>query len=562
MAVENCTISTVSITALGGSTLVAGTKTLIITPDADFYVSASMCSVGNAMETFPGSNIWNTVGANVTTGITQVQFVDVGDGTVEAIITHEAISINSSTDDFFIDIDVTASPPRAYSCVKITTSHSQSEDGSNMSTSTHLDVSGMTETEISTGAEHIVTSSGEVSSTPGDVTLIGTMRFTAAAGFSFSTYPSGLPCSFVYSYAMNVMADFWQVTVSNYTYDGDYVTGFDVSVYYATPAVAIEGIESAAEFCNLNHQLNVRTKPQLIPTARARSYSVTGFSTPRQLEYNSGAQELRVFGVEGSRFNVFIQDEDGKFYDHSTGSFSHGKRSDGNGAAKGYFKIPRNGIFKTTLNYPRSTNAAKSYSYFVEGVYTPAKASVGGEAGVSKNLIDASTTSLASSVPTEESKTTITQYPRQRVQLKVTQSGSTHTIPTASSTGVSLYGITNQIQTTAANVEDSDVPYSGARKSLTKIDFSLDVQTGASGGKTWRATGRALQTSTLKYTADTNTVVEPVYYIENGTQTGSGDPDGSTVTFSGTLYVEKFGEVVGDGIYCLEIYLDDFIELH
>ena len=43
MAVENCTISTVSITALGGSTLVAGTKTLVITPDADFYVSASMC---------------------------------------------------------------------------------------------------------------------------------------------------------------------------------------------------------------------------------------------------------------------------------------------------------------------------------------------------------------------------------------------------------------------------------------------------------------------------------------------------------------------------------------
>ena len=195
------------------------------------------------------------------------------------------------------------------------------------SSSTHLDVSDMTETEISTGAEHTVTSSGEVSSTPGDVTLIGTMRFTAAAGVNFGPYASGLPCSFVYSYAMNVMADFWQVIVSNYTYDGDYTTGFDVNVYYATPAVAIEGVDSAAAFCDLGHKLDIRTKPSAIPTARARSYSVTGFSTPRQLEYNSGAQELKVFGVEGSRFNVFIQDGDGKFYDHSLGSFSHGKRS-------------------------------------------------------------------------------------------------------------------------------------------------------------------------------------------------------------------------------------------
>ena len=39
------------------------------------------------------------------------------------------------------------------------------------------------------------------------------------------------------------------------------------------------------------------------------------------------------------------------------------------------------------------------------------------------------------------------------------------------------------------------------------------------------------------------------------------DIDGATVTFSGTLYVEKFGEVIGDGLYCLEIYLDDFIQL-
>lgn len=562
MAVENCTISTVSITALGGSTLVAGTKTLVITPDADFYVSASMCSIGNAMETFDGSNIYNTVGANVTTGITQVQFVDVNDGTVEAIITHGTISISSSTEDFFIDIDVTASPPRVFSCIRIATTHSFGEADVVTSTSTHLDVANMSETQIeNTIVGHQVISSGEVSSTVGQSTYMGTMRFTAAAGIKFPPQTDGLPCVLIYSGSMLANPEYWEVTVTNYTYSGVYITGFDVNVNYVTPSVSPEGIEDAVDFCDLGHVLSIRTKPNAIPVAVARSYSLSSFSAPRQLEYNSSAQDIKVFGVEGSRFNVFVQDENGKFYDHSTGNFSHGKIAGGNGAAKGYFEIPKGGLFKTTLNYPRSTSNTKSYSYFLEGVATPAKVSIGGEAGTSKNLIEASTTSLSSSIPTEGSKTTVTQYARQRVQLKVTQSGSTHTIPTAAATGVSLYGTTNQVQTKAASIEDSDIPYSGAKQCLTKIDFSLAIQTGASGGKTWRATGRALQTSTLKYTADANTVTAPIYYIENGTQTGSGDPDGATVTFSGTLYVEKFGEVIGDGLYCLEIYLDDFIQL-
>jgi hypothetical protein len=553
MAVENCTISTVSITALGGSTLVAGTKTLIITPDADFYVSASMCSVGNAMETFSGSNIWNTVGANVTTGITQVQFVDVGDGTVEAIITHGAISINSSTDDFFIDIDVTASPPRAYSCIRMNTSHSTNEDGISMSSSTHLDVSGMTETEIATGSQHIVSSSGEVSSTPENVTLIGTMRFTATAGFNFATYPSGLPCSFNYSYAMNVMADFWQVTVSNYTYDGDYVTGFDVNVYYATPAIAIEGIESAAAFCDLNHQLDIRTKPQAIPTARARSYSIDGITVENVVGYDAGPRAVSAQGEPGSRFEFFVENEDGEIYDFVSGTFSSEvKRREVN-----YFEIPKSGRWTKLVNYPSSYSAAKSYNYFVEGVYTPAKASVGGEAGVSKNLIDASTTSLGSGVPSRSSKTSRVSKPRQTVLLKVTQSASEHTIPSASSTGVSLYGLVNEVPKKVVNIKDPDIPYTEAPYSISKIDFSFSVTLG--GGKAWAATGSILDGATLYYAPDTNTVTAPEYRLLNGSITSTYSA-GASATFAGTLYVDSFGEVNGDGVYQLEIYLDNFVK--
>ena len=558
MAVENCTISTQSITALGGSTLVAGTKTLIITPDAGFEVSAAQCSVGNAMETFNGSNTWNTVGANVTTGITQVQFADVGDGTVEAIVTHGAISISNNTTDFLVDIDVSAAVPPSFTCVLIEVRHNiNSGDGTIMSTSQFSNIDSITEVEvIDTPALHQITSSGEVNSTAGTITQIAKARITAVAGVFFGVNDDGFPSVSPNLSGMGGLQPNWSTAYTNLIHDGDFLTQFDVDVFYETPVNNPNGVESANDFCDLGHKISIRVKSSKIPTARTMSYSVDGFSAPSQLEYNSGAQDIKVFGVEGSRFNFFVQDEDGKFYNHSTGNFSHGRKAGGNGAAKGYFRIPRGGIFKTTLNYPRSSSASKSYSYFVEGVSTPAKVSVG-----TGNSIEASITSLSSSVPTEQNKTTVTQYARQRVQLKVTQSASAHTIPTAAATGVSLYGITNQVQKSIAPIEDSNIPYSGAKKSLTKVDFSLAIQTGASGGKTWRATGRALQTSTLRYVADANTVTIPRYYIENGAQTGSGDPDGATVTFSGTLYVEKFGEVVGDGVYCLEIYLDDFILL-
>ena len=557
MAVENCTISTQSITAVGGSTLVAGTKTLIITPDAGFEVSAAQCSVGNAMETFNGSNTWNTVGANVTTGITQVQFADVGDGTVEAIVTHGAISISNNTTDFLVDIDVSAAVPPSFACVLIEVRHNSDSDGTIMSTSQFSNIDSITEVGvIDTPALHQITSSGEVNSTAGTITQIAKARITAVAGVFFGVNDDGFPSVAPNLSGMGGLQPNWSTAYTNTIYDGDFLTQFDVDVFYETPVNNPNGVESANDFCDLGHKISIRVKSSKIPTARTMSYSVDGFSAPSQLEYNSGAQDVKVFGVEGSRFNFFVQDEDGKFYNHSTGNFSHGRKAGGNGAAKGYFRIPRGGIFKTTLNYPRSSSASKSYSYFVEGVSTPAKASVG-----TGNSIEASITSLSSSVPTEQNKTTVTQYARQRVQLKVTQSASAHQIPSAAATGVSLYGITNQVQKSIAPIEDSNIPYSGVKKSLTKVDFSLAIETGASGGKTWRATGRALQTSTLRYVADANTVTIPRYYIENGTQTGSGDPDGATVTFSGTLYVEKFGEVVGDGVYCLEIYLDDFILL-
>ena len=65
--------------------------------------------------------------------------------------------------------------------------------------------------------------------------------------------------------------------------------------------------------------------------------------------------------------------------------------------------------------------------------------------------------------------------------------------------------------------------------------------------------------ATLRYVYDANTITVPDYYISNGTVTSDyGDED--SIVFAGSLYVRKFGEVSGDGLYCLEIYIDNFVK--
>ena len=556
MAVENCTISTQSITSVGGSTLVAGTKTLTITPDVGFVVAAAQCSVGNAMETFNGSNIYNTVGANVTTGITQVQFVDVGDGTVEAIVTHGSISINNNTTDFLVDIDVSAAVPPSFACVLIEVTHSSDTDGDIMSASNFSDVGGITEVEIqNTPDSHKVTSSGEVNSTAGTITQIARIRVTAADGVAFGVDNNNLPSQAPFLQGMGNLQPNWSTAYTNPVYNDNFLIQFDVEVFYETPANSLNGIESANDFCDLGHKISVRVKSNKIPTARAMSYSVDGFNAELSEDYHAGNRDITVFGTPGSRFNIGVVDESGKIYDFNSGEFSHKIQ---NNVGDGYFSIPSNGRFKTSIYYPSSKSAAKSYSYFVEGVSTPAKASIGGEFGRTANLIEAGVTSLGNSVPTITAQKTEISKPRQTVLLKVTQSASEHTIASASATGVSLFGTVNEVPKKIINIPDLDIPYvRGLGDVVSKVDFSFTVTLG--GTKGYAATGATLTGGNLKYVTDTNTVTSPVYFIRSGTIT-SAYSAGASAVFAGTFYVSSFGDVNGDGVYQLEIFLDNFIK--
>ena len=554
MAVENCTISTQSITALGGSTLVAGTKTLVITPDAGFEVSAAQCSVGNAMETFDGSNTWNTVGANVTTGITQVQFADVGDGTVEAIVTHGAISISNNTTDFLVDIDVSAAVPPSFACVLIEVAHNNDTSGNIMSTSDFYDVGGITEAEIqNTPDSHKVTSSGEVNSTAGTITQIARVRVTAVDGIAFGVGNDNLPSSAPFFGGMGSLQPYWSTTYTDPIYDGGFLIQFFVNVFYETPANSLNGIESANDFCDLNHKISIRVKSSKIPTAKTMSYSVDGFNAEPLFGYHPQVRDVIAFGTPGSRFEIGVVNESGEVYDFKTGVFSASLDR----ANHDYHEIPARGVYRAPVNYPSSLSAAKSYNYFVEGVSTPAKVSVGGEFGRTANLIEAGVTSLGSSVPTRIAQKTEVSKPRQTVLLKVTQSASEHVIPSESVTGVSLYGLVNEVPKRVVNIKDPDIPYAEAAYSISKVDFSFTVTLG--GTKAYAATGSILDGATLYYLADDNTITAPEYRLLNGSIT-SAYSAGTSVVFAGTLYIDSFGEVNGDGVYQLEIYLDNFIK--
>ena len=551
MAVENCTISTQSITSLGGSTLVAGTKTLTITPDVGFVVAAAQCSVGNAMETFNGSNIYNTVGANVTTGITQVQFVDVGDGTVEAIVTHGSISINNNTTDFLVDIDVSAALPPSFACVRIQVTHNVDNNGAAMSTSVFSDIDGITETELTNSTNlHVVQSSGEVSSTAGTINYIARVRVNAVAGVHFGVGDNNLPSLQPSLSNMGDLQPNWSAIYTNPIYDGEFLIQFDTDVFYETPINNPDGIESAGQFCDLYHEIGIRVKSNEISVNRARSYSVDGFNAELSQDYSAGDRDVTVFGTPGSRFNIGVVDESGKIYDFNSGEFSHKIR---NNVGDGYFSIPNNGRFKTSIYYPSSKAVAKSYSYFVEGVSTPAKVGA-----VGSNLIEAGVTSLGSSVPTRIAQKTEVSKPRQTVLLKVTQSASEHTIASASATGVSLFGTVNEVPKKIINIPDLDIPYvRGLGDVVSKVDFSFTVTLG--GTKGYAATGATLTGGNLKYVTDTNTVTSPVYFIRSGTIT-SAYSAGASAVFAGTFYVSSFGDVNGDGVYQLEIFLDNFIK--
>lgn len=102
MAVNNCTVTSNSISALPGQEVAAGVVELTITPNnpADI-ISAAEFYIGGAQDI--GGNQW--VIGNVSAAVNKVQFVDQVTNTVKVKVYHDAFTMTALSQDLLIDID-------------------------------------------------------------------------------------------------------------------------------------------------------------------------------------------------------------------------------------------------------------------------------------------------------------------------------------------------------------------------------------------------------------------------------------------------------------------------
>ena len=107
MAIENLSIKSAPFSGAIGETLPAGTVELIITHNKGVALKTSNFYIGGAklLGNDGSSYLWNTIGANVTKGITQVNFEPHGRNHVKAVVYHDPITIEKGQQNFLIDIN-------------------------------------------------------------------------------------------------------------------------------------------------------------------------------------------------------------------------------------------------------------------------------------------------------------------------------------------------------------------------------------------------------------------------------------------------------------------------
>jgi len=113
MAVDNCTVTSNSISALPGQEVAAGVVELIITPNSPAdIISAADFYIGGAQNI--GGNQW--VVGNVSTAVNKVQFIDQVTNTVKVKVYHDAFTMTALSQDLLIDIDRVSTKDAVLGC--------------------------------------------------------------------------------------------------------------------------------------------------------------------------------------------------------------------------------------------------------------------------------------------------------------------------------------------------------------------------------------------------------------------------------------------------------------
>ena len=295
MALNNCTITSASVTAAAGTTNLSSQE-VFITPDSGFVLNAQAFTVHGRSYSQNGGSLAFVDGQNgnsLPAGINSITLSNTDtpnevNNTIKVVIDLDnSYAMPSSNSTLIFDIDGTA-------IIK----HSRP-----------YDIAGTWDAAVGTNVTP-VSSTGNAYSGQGmyqSSTTLFTQSFTCASGYFFENPPS---------YVLTTgNSTYYNITSTN-TFTGSggntYLTGVTYTVAYTFPDYSVIGD-------NIDFTVpNAATIPST--TNKISSYSIP---TTNISQYGE-SRVLRVYGDVGATYTAVIKNEDNHFYNFTTMAFQSG----------------------------------------------------------------------------------------------------------------------------------------------------------------------------------------------------------------------------------------------
>ena len=153
-----------------------------------------------------------------------------------------------------------------------------------------------------------------ISSTPGETTLVLSKNLRAVGNYYFQKNPS---------YSITGNNNRYTIREESFTDSKNRLIGKKFNVYYTSPL----GLDQTDNEDFIDFNFNITTK-QYGRKKRAATvkeeYEIYSFSEGRKIGAEGGIKTMRVRGVPGTEFKIILQDGDKKTYNFDTGVFEAG----------------------------------------------------------------------------------------------------------------------------------------------------------------------------------------------------------------------------------------------
>jgi hypothetical protein len=298
MALNNCTMSSASVTSAGGATDLA-TQTLLITPNPGFIVTNDMFSVGGRTFAQNGSSLIYTNGVNGVSLPTGVESVTISSSPV--------VNPADAVINVVVDIANSYAMPSANTTFTIDVS-----GDAILYASRSYDVSGTWDAVVGANVTPVTSSATSYSSSGnyGEVKTLFTKTFTCGSGKFFNSALSAvLTTGDAASY--NITSANAYTVVSGQSYH----TGTTYTVKYTFPDSDVTGG-------------NIDFTVPAASTMHVAEDNVTSYSMSTGVIAGGGTvRTVKVYGDVGATYTITVTNEDTYYYNFTTNLFQSGSTS-------------------------------------------------------------------------------------------------------------------------------------------------------------------------------------------------------------------------------------------